>query len=264
MTILEQLADYAKERVAKAKETVSLEELKKQALSLPKGDFEFEKALMKKKNMNELAFICECKKASPSKGIIAEEFDYLQIAKDYEKAGADCISVLTEPKWFLGSNEYLKKITATVNTPCIRKDFTVDEYMIYEAKLLGAKAVLLICSILSKQQIVEYLEICEQLGLSALVECHDDKEVDMAIECKARIIGVNNRNLKDFSVDTANSRRLRSKISKDIIFVSESGITGPEDIKLLREDMVDAVLVGEALMRAEDKKKRLEELKGIS
>lgn len=259
MTILDKLAEHARERVAAAKQNISAEEIKKTALAMPRGDFEFEKALKKK----DIAFICECKKASPSKGIIAEDFPYLQIAKKYEAAGADCISVLTEPKWFLGSDRYLQEIAQAVNIPCLRKDFTVDEYMIYEAKCLGASAVLLICSILSENQIKEYIEICDTLGLSALVEAHDEAEVKTALKCGSRMIGVNNRNLKDFSVDTENSRRLRSLIPKDVIFVSESGVKTPEDVQLLREIGADAVLIGETLMKAADKKKKLNELRGI-
>ena len=258
MTILDKLADHARERVAEAKKKLSLDEVKRLALALPKGSFEFEKALKK----DDIAFICECKKASPSKGIIAEDFPYLQIAKDYEAAGADCISVLTEPKWFLGSDEYLREIASNVSIPCIRKDFTVDEYMIYEAKLLGAKAVLLICSILSQQQISEYIGICDELGLSALVEAHDEAELRAAVAAGSRIIGVNNRNLKDFSVDTGNSRRLRELAPEDVSFVSESGVKSAEDIRLLREAGVNAVLIGETLMRAADKKAKLKELKG--
>ena len=258
MTILDELAYHAEERVAEAKKIHSFEEVKAKALSLPKGNFEFEKALKK----DDIAFICECKKASPSKGVIAEDFPYLKIAKEYEAAGADCISVLTEPKWFLGSDDYLREITANVNIPCIRKDFTVDPYMIYEAKLLGAKAVLLICSILSEEQIREYMGICDELGLSALVETHDENEIAMAVRCGARLIGVNNRNLKDFSVDTGNSRRMRELVPENIIFVSESGVKSAEDIALLRASGVNAVLIGETLMKAEDKKAKLAELKG--
>lgn len=258
MTILDQLADYARERVKISKKSVSLEAIKEQAFRLPEGNFEFENALQKK----ELAFICECKKASPSKGIIAEDFPYLEIAREYENAGADCISVLTEPKWFLGSDAYLKEIANSVSVPCIRKDFTVDEYMIYEAKLLGASAVLLICSILSKEKIKEYIKICDALGMSALVEAHDENEVNLAVRAGARIIGVNNRNLKDFSVDTENSRRLRSLIPENIIFVSESGVKNAEDVALLCAVGADAVLVGETLMRADDKKAKLAELRG--
>ena len=258
MTILDELASHARKRVAAAKEKVSMPEIKRMALELPKGGFEFERAL----NAPGMSFICECKKASPSKGIIAEEFPYLDIAKEYEAAGADCISVLTEPKWFLGSSEYLREIASTVSIPCIRKDFTVDEYMIYEAKLLGAKAALLICSILTNEQLKEYLALCDELGLTALTEAHDEAEVLAAAEAGARVIGVNNRNLKDFSVDTSNSLRLRSLVSNDVLFVSESGVKTAEDIAALKAAGVNAVLIGETLMRAEDKKAKLAELKG--
>lgn len=224
----------------------------------PGSDFAFEKAL---KSNPDLAFICECKKASPSKGVIAEEFPYLQIAKEYEAAGADCVSVLTEPKWFQGKDSYLQEIAETVSIPCLRKDFTVDPYMLYEARVLGASAVLLICSVLDPAQLKEYLRICDELELSALVETHDEKEIEMALDAGARILGVNNRNLKDFTVDTENSCRLRSQIPKEVLFVSESGVTCREDVMRLREAGADAVLVGEALMRAPDKKAKLEELK---
>ena len=259
MTILDKIADYARERVEINKTIHSYDEVKNRALGLPTGTFEFEKALLGK----EISFICECKKASPSKGIISEHFPYLQIAKDYEMAGADCISVLTEPKWFLGSDEYLREIADNVSIPCIRKDFVVDDYMIYEAKLLGAKAVLLICSILSGSQITEYIKICDKLGISALIEAHDGDEVKTAINSGARIIGVNNRNLKDFSVDTDNSLRMRELISSDVIFVSESGVKDNQDIELLKKAKVDAVLIGETLMRAENKSQKLAELKGL-
>ena len=257
MTILDQLAEHAGERVSEAKRKISPKDLKQQALSMQKGSFAFENALRK----DGISFICECKKASPSKGLIAPEFPYLQIAEEYEAAGADCISVLTEPKWFLGSNEYLKEIAKTVSIPCIRKDFTVDEYQIYQAKTLGAAAVLLICSILSEVQLGEYIKICDSLGISALVEIHNEKEAGMAVRAGARIIGVNNRNLKDFTVDTANSRKLRDLIPDDIIFVSESGVKSTDDIRAIREIGADAVLIGETLMRADDKKAKLDELR---
>lgn len=260
MTILEQLAEHAKERVIQAKRTVSGEEIRKRALSLQTGTFSFERALKKP----DISFICECKKASPSKGLIAPDFPYLQIAAEYEAAGADCISVLTEPKWFLGSDAYLREIAEVSSIPCLRKDFTVDEYMIYEAKVLGASAVLLICSILSGEQMREYIGICDELGLSALVEAHDEAEVETALRAGARIIGVNNRNLKDFSVDTENSRKLRGLIPEEILFVSESGVRDAEDVAGLREIGADAVLVGETLMRAADKRKKLAELRGLS
>ncbi len=257
MNILEQLANHAAYRTEQAKSQIPLEEIKERALSIPKGDFIFEKALRKP----GISFICECKKASPSKGLIAPDFPYLQIAREYEEAGADCISVLTEPKWFLGSDRYLQEIAETVKIPCLRKDFTVDEYMIYEAKVLGASAVLLICAILGEAQMKEYLTICEMLGISALVEAHDEAEVEMALSAGARIIGVNNRNLKDFTVDTDNSRRLRALIPADVLFVSESGVQGPADVKRSAEIGVDAVLIGEALMRAADKKEMLARLR---
>lgn len=267
MTILDQLADHAKERVERAKKVAPLDEIKERAYLVAKDmevcgggnleRFAFERALRKE----DMAFICECKKASPSKGVIAEDFPYLQIAKEYEAAGADCISVLTEPKWFLGSDEYLREIAKAVSIPCLRKDFTVDAYMIYEAKLLGASAVLLICSILQKGQMQEYIGICDELGLSALVEAHDENEVQMALDAGARIIGVNNRNLKDFTVDTDNSRRLRELIPKEVLFVSESGVRSAEDVGKLRKIGADAVLIGETLMRAADKKEKLHTLR---
>ena len=258
MTILDRLADHAKERVAAAKAKIPADEIANAAFSLPTGGFEFENALKK----DGISFICECKKASPSKGLIAPDFPYLEIAKEYESAGADCISVLTEPKWFLGSDEYLKEIAANVKIPCLRKDFTVDEYMICEAKLLGASCVLLICSILDETQIREYIGICDRLGLSALVETHDEGEVKTALRSGARMIGVNNRNLKDFTVNTDNSRRLRELIPSDVLFVSESGVKDADDVKKLREIGADAVLIGETLMRAADKKAKLSELRG--
>ncbi len=260
MTILDELALSAKKRVEKAKCKISADRIKDMAYTLPKGSFEFENALKKE----DIAFICECKKASPSKGLIAPDFPYLKIAKEYEEAGADCISVLTEPSRFLGSDDYLKEIAENVSVPCIRKDFTVDEYMIYEAKVLGAKAVLLICSILTGQQIKDYIKICDGLGISALVEAHNEDEVMTALSADARIIGVNNRNLKDFSVDTENSKRMRSLVPDSVIFVSESGVQSAEDIKLLRKIGTDAVLIGETLMRAENKREKLAELKGIT
>ncbi|MCR4867034.1 MAG: indole-3-glycerol phosphate synthase TrpC [Lachnospiraceae bacterium] len=257
MTILDEIAAYAKIRVKEAKKIESLESVKNRAYQMPKGDFEFEKALKKE----GLSFICECKKASPSKGVIAEHFPYVEIAKQYEEAGADCISVLTEPKWFLGSLDYLKEISENVNIPLLRKDFTVDEYMIYEAKINGASAVLLIVSILSEDQIREYLKICDDLGMSAIVETHDKEEAETAVRAGARIIGVNNRNLKDFSVDNSLAANLRKNVPDDIIFVSESGIKDGNDTRLAYDSGADAVLVGETLMRAQDKNKMLKSLK---
>lgn len=259
MTILDQLADHARERVAAAKAALPLADLRRQAEALPKGDFAFEKAIRKP----GMSFICECKKASPSKGLIAPDFPYLEIAKAYEAAGADCVSVLTEPKWFLGSDGYLRDIAAAVSIPCLRKDFTVDEYMIWRAKLLGASAVLLICAILTPRQLGEYLNLCDALGLSALVEAHDETEMRTALDAGARMLGVNNRNLKDFTVDTENSRRLRTLVPEGVLFVAESGVRDGADVRRLRDSGADAVLVGEALMRAPDRTAKLAELRGL-
>lgn len=259
--ILQEIAEKTKQRVRETMAQKPLAELRAAAEALPADTgFPFEKALSGK----EIAFICEVKKASPSKGIIAEEFPYLDIARDYEKAGAAAISCLTEPYWFKGSDEYLRQIAEAVKIPVLRKDFTVSEYMIYEAKLLGASAVLLICSILSAEQLKEYMDIAHSLGLSALTEAHDEEEVRMALDAGARIIGVNNRDLKTFTVDVNNSARLRKLVPADRIFVSESGIKTAEDIKKLRQNGTDAVLIGETLMRSPDKKKALDELRGYA
>ena len=257
-TILEELAAFAAERTANAKRKRPLFSVRADAERMPHGDFPFTAAL----SGDRLAFICECKKASPSKGLIAPDFPYLRIAKEYEAAGADCISVLTEPSRFLGDDSYLAEIAAGVSLPCLRKDFTVDPYMIYEAKLLGASAVLLICALLDKSRLSEYHKIAESVGLSVLVEAHDESEAETAAEIGAHIIGVNNRNLKDFSVDPENSLKLRELIPPQVLFVAESGVSCAEDVKRLSDGGADAVLVGEALMRAADKKEKLRELRG--
>ena len=260
MNTLDLLADHARLRVREKQEQRPLALIREEALALPSGDFSFEKALQRP----GLSFICECKKASPSKGLISPDFPYLQIAREYEHAGADCLSVLTEPKWFLGSDRILQEIAANVSLPCLRKDFTVDPYMIYEAKLLGASAVLLIVSILEEAQLKDDLLLCDRLGLSALVEVHTEQEASIAIRAGARILGVNNRNLKDFSVDASNSLRLRRRIPRSILFVSESGIRSREDVAKLEDMDADAVLIGEALMRAPDKSVMLRKLRGLS
>ena len=264
--ILDELADYARIRVVRAKEQKPLEEIREEARKLWQEQqkagaqpFRFEKALA---DGDEIHFICECKKASPSKGLIAPEFPYLDIARQYEPAGAAAISVLTEPKWFLGSLDYLREISAAVETPCLRKDFTVDPYMIYEAKTAGASAILLIAAILDTETIEAYLGIADELGLSAIVEAHDEKEVASAVAAGARIIGVNNRNLKDFTVDIHNSIRLRELAPREAIFVAESGIKTPEDVEELRRNGVNAVLVGEQLMRATSPAAELKRLCG--
>ena len=256
--ILDTLAAATRRRIEEDKRKVSPERMESLAFGIKADmDFPFEKAL----GGEHLSFICECKKASPSKGLIAPDFPYLEIARDYEAAGASAISVLTETDFFLGSDRYLEEIVASTSLPCLRKDFTVDEYMIHQAKVLGAKAILLIVAILDSRQIERYLSVASQLGLSALVEAHDEREVEVALECGARIIGVNNRNLKDFSVDIENSIRLSRIIPSDVLYVSESGVRGPEDIAALADIHPDAVLVGEALMRALDRIGALEALK---
>ena len=280
--ILQKLADHARTRTEEAKKNIPLQQMREEAERLAAEDtspFRFEKAL----SGPDISFICEIKQASPSKGQIWTpgpddkcggdvctsdrhlfKFPYLEIAREYEAAGAECISVLTEPKWFKGDGEFLRRITREVNTSCNRKDFTVDEYMIYEAKVLGASAVLLICSILDEDTLSSYIRIADSLGLSSLVEAHDSEEIRMAADAGARTIGVNNRNLKDFTVDVTNSGRLRSLVPEGVLFVAESGIRTAQDVQLLREIGTDACLVGETLMRAEDKSAMLRELRGLN
>lgn len=259
--ILDELADYARLRVAKDKEENSIEVLQELCCNSNahpnRPRFCFEQAL----RQDGLSFICEVKKASPSKGVIAKHFPYLEIAKQYEQAGADCISCLTEPKWFLGSDKIFTDIREAVHTPMIRKDFTVDEYQIYQAKLMGADAVLLICAILDTKTIASYLELCDNLGLTALVEAHDAAEIQSAVAAGARVIGVNNRNLKDFSVDFSNASRLRDLIPPECIYVAESGVSCVEDVAALRQVGADAVLMGEVLMRAKDKASLLAQMR---
>lgn len=258
--ILETIAQANVKRYNDIKAQIPLENVKNQALSLNcDTKFPFEQALKK----DGMSFICEVKKASPSKGIIAEDFPYVEIAKDYESSGASAISVLTEPQWFKGENAYLEEISKSVSIPLLRKDFTVCEYQIYESKLIGASAVLLICSLLDTETIREWIKICDTLGLSALVEAHTEEEVKSAVSAGARIIGVNNRNLRDFTVDITNSIRLRNLVPSEILFVAESGIKTRADVAELENTGVNGVLIGETLMRSKDKKAMLDELKGI-
>lgn len=257
--ILEKIAAATKVRIDQEKEKISYESMKQAAEKFgSNGDFPFEKALISQ----DIHFICEVKKASPSKGIIAEKFPYEEIAKEYEKAGADCISVLTEPDFFQGRDEYLTNIRKQVNIPVLRKDFILEPYQIYQAKVIGADAILLICSLLKEETVKEYIQLADSLGLSALVETHDEAEIAFALRTGARIIGVNNRNLKTFEVDIHNSERLRKLVPEPVLFVAESGIRTPEDIDTLRKARVNAVLIGETLMRSPDKKKMLKELRG--
>lgn len=256
--MLDEIVEKTKERVENAKKIISLDDLKNEVVVMDiNHDFPFKKAL----SSDDISIIAEVKKASPSKGLIAEDFDYLSIAKDYEAAGASAISVLTEPYFFMGSDEYLSEISKVVNIPVLRKDFVVDEYMIWEAKVLGASAILLIVSILDIVQLKKYLDLAHELGLSAIVETHDGDEIRRALTVGAEIIGVNNRNLKDFTVDIENSINLRRCVSGDVIFISESGIKTAEDVTRLKENDVDAVLIGETLMKSNDKEAMILELK---
>ena len=257
-TILDTIADYARQRVMQDAKETDIEVLKERCRQAGRGDgAAFEQALRRE----GMSFICEVKKASPSKGVISPDFPYLDIARAYEAAGADCISCLTEPKWFLGSDDIFREIRATVSIPMIRKDFTVDEYQLYQARLMGANCVLLICALLDTETIQRYLSICEELGLAALVEAHDEVQIASAVSAGARIIGVNNRNLKDFSVDFSNAARLRDLIPPECVYVAESGVTGPADVAAIARIGADAALIGEALMRAGDKKQLLADMR---
>lgn len=257
--ILDRLAAAAHHRVDIRKNLIPLPALKRKASQTPaKGSFPFEQAL----RGPDLKFICELKQASPSRGSIVTEFPYLQLAREYERAGAAAISVLTEPEFFLGRDEHLAEVSSAVDLPVLRKDFIVDEYQLYEAKTLGAAAVLLICALLDSRTVQEYLAICDKLGLSALVETHDEREVDSALRAGARVIGVNNRNLHDFSVDMNNSLNLRALVPDHILFVAESGINNAVDVARLRDRQVNGVLIGEALMMSRDKCALLNELRG--
>ena len=259
--ILDRIVEATKIRVAQEKQVESPEAVKAAALALPSDTgFPFEAAL----RQQDFNFICEVKKASPSKGIIAEHFPYLDIAKEYEVAGAAAISVLTEPDFFKGDKKYLQEIASTVKIPVLRKDFIIDEYQIYQAKVWGASAILLICACLDVPTLTKFRELADSLGLSSLVEAHDEQEVQMAIDCGARIIGVNNRNLKDFTVDVQNSVRLRNLVQDDVIFVSESGLETPEDIQVLRDNNIGVALMGETFMRSPNKVEKLAYLYGTT
>ena len=257
MSILNEIAQRTKERIEEQKFKVPLRELDAQQNSESAKKAAEKTSCLEALKKPGMSYICEVKKASPSKGLIAADFPYLDIARDYEQAGASAISCLTEPFYFQGADRYLQEISQTVNIPVLRKDFTVDEYMIYQAKAFGASAVLLICAILDNSQLKAFGELAQDLGLDALVETHDEWEMDRALNLEAKIVGVNNRNLHDFTIDMGNSLRLRSMAPADTVFVSESGIKTAEDIRILYENRVDAVLIGESLMRSTDKKAAL-------
>lgn len=263
--ILDKIAEATRQRVREKKLKLPLDELVLIRNNMGKEgyhereNFAFENAL----KINNFSLICEVKKASPSKGIINEEFPYLDIALEYQKAGATAISVLTEPKYFQGSNKYLREISKNVSIPVLRKDFIIDEYQIYEAKMIGSDAVLLICALLSDETLEYFIKLCYRMGMSSLVEAHSKKEVEKAIKAGARIIGVNNRNLKTFDVDINNCIELRSGVPDDIIFVSESGITNSDDIKLLKKNNINSVLIGEALMKSKNIEKQIREWRSL-
>lgn len=260
MMILDQIVASTRARVAREREQQGLEEVRAQAISMKAGsDFPFEKMLRRE----TIQFVCEVKKASPSKGVIARTFPYLDIAREYEQAGAGAISVLTEPEFFQGSPRYLAEIRQAVKIPLLRKDFIIDEYQIYQAKVLGADAVLLICAVLDAETLGRYIRLCDRLGLAALVEAHDERELGQALAAGARIVGVNNRDLRDFTVDIGNSIRLRACAPDTVVFVAESGIKSREDIQRLEAAGVDGVLIGETLMKSPDKKAMLDGLRGI-
>lgn len=257
--ILKEIADYTVKRYEEIQSKNPLEKIKEEAKKLNSNTgFPFEKALAKQ----GISYICEVKKASPSKGVIAKDFPYMEIAKEYEKAGASAISVLTEPKYFMGSNDYLLEISKNVKIPLLRKDFTVCEYQIYEAKIIGASAVLLICALLDTKTLKKWIEICHSLGLSALVEAHSEEEIKSALNAGARVIGVNNRNLKDFTVDINNCINLRKLVPNDILFIGESGIKTKNDIDRLRQAKVNGVLIGETMMKSSNKAQELAKLNG--
>ena len=264
--ILDEIVEFTRKRVIEEQNIISTQSYQKRAQDIARYEKakgietnQFETAIRKK----GMSFICEVKKASPSKGIIAEEFDYIQIAKEYEIAGASAISVLTEPHFFQGKDQYLSEIKEQVKLPLLRKDFVISPYQIYQAKVIGASAILLICAILTQEELREYHALATELGLSVLVEAHDEREIDMAIVCGAKIIGVNNRNLKNFTVSIDNCIELRKRIPESILYIAESGMKTKEDIRTLYDAKVDAVLIGETMMRSENKKKTLSELNSL-
>lgn len=257
--ILQTIAAYAEQRVAADKEKLNEREAEARAFACERGDFRFERRL----KANAPALICEVKKASPSKGVISADFPYVAIAQSYERAGADCLSVLTEPKWFLGSDEIFREIRSSVALPMLRKDFTVSEYQLYQAKLMGADAALLIVALLG-ERVKPYIELCDALGLTALVETHDEREIGIAAEAGARVIGVNNRNLRDFTVDFSRSSDLRAYIPSGALFVAESGVSTPADARALFAAGADAALIGEALMRSADRAAFVQEAKFVA
>lgn len=258
--ILDDLVAATKQRLVEEKKQVPLIELKQQAQQIPNRDSQ---TIINKFLEPKLHFIGEIKKSSPSKGTIVDDFPYMKIAQEYQDAKIDAISILTEPTYFQGKLAYLKEISKTSNVPLLRKDFTIDPYMIYQAKVAGASLILLIVAILDDEELISYLKLSQKLGLAALVEVHNENELQRALKANAKIIGVNNRNLKDFTVDINNSLKLRPLVPKQIPFITESGIKTSADIKKLKRAQVNGVLIGETFMKAPDRVKIIQKFQSV-
>ena len=246
MSILQKIVENTKTNLAQKKAKLSLVQIQSalEDLHLPRGRF--------KDNISnkDEAIIAEIKKASPSAGVISEDFDPIKKAIEYEAFGASALSILTEEDFFMGSVSYLKDVKNITNLPILRKDFMIDEYQIYESKLIGADCILLIASILSDQQIKDFINISQQLELDYLIEVHDENELRRVEHFEDALIGVNNRNLKTFAVDLDNSVRLRNVFKQKNVFIAESGIKSREDISYLKKNNINVFLIGESLMRA--------------
>lgn len=259
--IIDDIVASTFERVAENKKRNSIDKLARLAFEKPiNKDYPFEKALRNKAN---LAYIMEIKRCVPTKGEITRNFDYKSIAKEYEDIGATAISVMTEPDYFKGDDDFLAEIARIVKIPVLRDDFIVDEYMVYESKLLGADAITLICSVLDEITLMRCLNLAENLGMSAVVEAHSSMQVKKALRVGAKIIAVNNCDLRNFEIDMNNSLELQKMIPEDVIFISRSGVKTYQDICKLEENNVNAVMVGEVLMRSHDKRKTFEILQGL-
>jgi len=245
MSILQKIVENTRDNLKVKKTNLSLEEIKSSLAELSLSKSNFKTSIS---NKNE-AIIAEIKKASPSAGVIAEDFNPVSKAKDYEAFGASALSILTEEDFFLGSNEYLKAVKKITSLPILRKDFIIDEYQIYESKLIGADCILLIASILSDQQLEEFVAVAKTLELDYLIEVHDENELKRAELFEDALIGVNNRNLKTFEVDLDNSVRLRNLFIKNNVFIAESGIKSREDVDYLKSNNIKVFLIGESLMK---------------
>lgn len=258
--ILDDIVERRKEQLAREAGEISRASIKSMACDALCDYSNIKTKFSAALSEERLGFICEVKKASPSKGLICEDFQPLKIAQEYQHAGANAISCLTEEYYFKGSNKYLKEIAENVNLPVLRKDFIFDDYQIAAAKVMGASAILLIAGILSKSQLADYLDYADSLALECLVEVHDEEELQKVLDTNAHIIGINNRNLKTFEVDLATTGRLAGFIPEDKIIVSESGIKNNEDCRNVKALGADAVLIGETLMRSGNIQQTFEQL----